>query len=309
MTCVMAPELHTPVMAEEAVKLLLAKERGLFVDATVGTGGHAERLLRESASGVRLIGVDRDPRALEVARSRLASFGSRVELVSGNFRRIGEILGDRTCDGLLLDLGVSTLQLSDAARGFSYLADGPLDMTMGPDGRSVRSFLSTTEERRIAAILKEYGEQRRSRAIAREIVRRRDAGAMETTFQLRDAVAAVALPHRSFESLSRVFQALRIWANEELESLDEFLPQAVEHLAASGRIVIISYHSLEDRRVKHFFRQEERGCVCPPEIPECRCGRAPRLSVLTRRPLRPSPEEIESNPRSRSAKLRAAERI
>jgi len=309
MTCGMAPELHTPVLADEAVKLLLASAPGLFVDATVGTGGHAERLLRESKSEVRLFGVDRDPRAIEEARSRLAPFGSRVELVNGNFRRIGEILGDRTCGGCLLDLGVSTLQLSDAARGFSYLADGPLDMTMGPDGRSVRSLLSTSSSREIAAILREYGEERRSNAIAREIVRRRDAGAMETTFHLRDAVAAVAAPHRTFESLSRVFQALRIWANEELESLDEFLPQAVEHLTTGGRIVIISYHSLEDRRVKHFFRREERGCVCPPDIPECRCGRAPRLSVLTRRPVRPSAEEIESNPRSRSAKLRAAERI
>jgi 16S rRNA (cytosine1402-N4)-methyltransferase len=305
----MAPELHTPVMAEEAVRLLLSKDRGLFVDATVGTGGHAERLLRGSTDGVRLFGIDRDPRAIEEARARLAPFGSRVEFASGNFRRISEILGDRTCDGILLDLGVSTLQLSDAARGFSYLADGPLDMTMGPDGRSVRTLLSTAKTPEIAAILRAYGEERRSNAIAREIVRRRDAGAMATTFHLRDAVAAVALPHRTFESLSRVFQALRIWANEELESLDEFLPQAVERLATGGRIVIISYHSLEDRKVKHFFRREERGCVCPPDIPECRCGRAPRLSVLTRRPLRPSAEEIESNPRSRSAKLRAAERI
>jgi len=296
-------------MSESAVKLLLSMGRGLFVDATVGTGGHAELILRTGGEGVSLIGLDRDPAALAEARSRLRPFGARVRLVQGNFRAIGEILGGTKCDGFLLDLGVSTLQLSDPGRGFSYLASGPLDMAMGEDGRSVGELLSTEAAERIEAILREYGEERRSRAIAREIVRRRDAGAMATTFHFRDAVAAVAPPHRLYETLSRVFQALRIWANEELASLGEFLPQSVELLNTGGRIVIISYHSLEDRMVKHFFRREERGCICPVDIPECRCGRAPRLSIVTRRPLGPSESEVESNPRSRSARLRGAERI
>jgi 16S rRNA (cytosine1402-N4)-methyltransferase len=305
----MAPVLHTPVMADRAVNLLLAGRSGLFVDATVGTGAHAELILRTGGQGVSLIGVDRDPDALAQARSRLEPFGARVRLVEGNFRAIGSILGGTACDGFLLDLGLSTLQLTDPRRGFSYLADGPLDMAMGKDGRSVKELLSTAVVERIGATLREYGEERRSRAIAREICRRRDAGAMATTFDLRDAVAAVAPPHRLYETLSRVFQALRIWANEELESLAEFLPQSVGLLNPGGRIVIISYHSLEDRMVKHFFRQEERGCICPADIPECRCGRAPRVSVVTRSPLRPSAAEIAANPKSRSAKLRAAERI
>jgi 16S rRNA (cytosine1402-N4)-methyltransferase len=296
-------------MAERAVALLLARKSALFVDATVGTGGHAELILRTGGEGVSLIGVDRDPEALSEARSRLEPFGTRVRLIQGNFRAIGRILGGTRCDGFLLDLGVSTLQLSDPRRGFSYLSSGPLDMAMGEDGRSVRELLSTGAAERIGAILREYGEERRSRAIAREIIRRRDAGAMATTFDLRDAVAAVSPPHRTYEALSRVFQALRIWANEELESLEEFLPQSVELLNAGGRIVIISYHSLEDRMVKHFFRREERGCICPADIPECRCGRAPRVSIVTRSPVRPAESEIEDNPRSRSAKLRAAERI
>lgn len=305
----MAPVIHTPVLAERAAAFLLSGGGRLFVDGTIGTGGHAEAVLRMGAQGVSLIGVDRDPRALAEARSRLEPFVSRVQLIEGNFRSISALLGGTRCDGFLLDLGVSTLQLSDPARGFSYLADGPLVMSMGSDGRSVKELLSTEEAERIAAILREYGEERRARAIARSIVKRRDAGAMETTFDLRDAVAAVAPPHRLYETLSRVFQALRIWANEELESLEEFLPQSVDLLGTGGRIVIISYHSLEDRMVKHFFRREERGCVCPADLPECRCGRAPRLSIITRRPLRPSESEVASNPRARSARLRAAERI
>jgi 16S rRNA (cytosine1402-N4)-methyltransferase len=265
-------------MAAEAVAMLLAGRRGLFVDATVGTGGHAELILRESGEGVELLGIDRDRRALEA-------------------------------DGFLLDLGVSSLQLSDRMRGFSYLADGPLDMAMGANGHSVRDLLATAEEREIGRIIRDYGEERRARAIARQVVRQRTTSAIDTTAGLRRSVERAVSRRDVMGTLSRVFQAFRIWANDELESLSEFLPDSLERLNAGGRIVVISYHSLEDRIVKRFFRQEEKGCICPVDVPECRCGRSPRLRVVTRSAVRPSRQEIERNPRSRSARLRAAERL
>jgi len=300
---------HIPVLADTAVELLLARRVGFFVDGTIGTGGHTELILGRSGERAEVLGIDRDRGAIEEARVRLVAFGSRVRLVRGNFREIASLLGGRKADGFLLDLGVSTYQLSDPKRGFSYMASGPLDMAMGEDGRSVEEFISSADEKEIAGVLRQYGEERRSRSIARGIVRLRNSRGIETTLQLRDAVVKVA-PHKDVNgTLSRVFQALRIWANGELENLEAFLPQAVEHSNPGARIVIISYHSLEDRIVKQFFRQEERGCTCPRDIPECRCGRLPRLAVLTRSAVRPSPEEVERNPRARSAKLRAAERL
>jgi len=204
---------------------------------------------------------------------------------------------------------VSTYQLSDAKRGFSYLASGPLDMAMGEDGRSVKDFITSAGEKEIADVLREYGEERRSRSIAREIVHAKDSRGLETTLQLREAVVKAAPRQDINGTLSRVFQALRIWANGELEHLAAFLPQAVDCSNPGARIVVISYHSLEDRIVKRFFRQEEEGCTCPKDFPECRCGKLPRLTILTRSAVRPSEEEIARNPRARSAKLRAAERL
>ncbi|MGD1048811.1 MAG: 16S rRNA (cytosine(1402)-N(4))-methyltransferase RsmH [Candidatus Krumholzibacteriaceae bacterium] len=300
---------HIPVLAERAVELLLARNGGLFVDGTVGTGGHAELILGADGGRAELLGVDRDPGAIAEARERLKPFGPRVKLVCANFSGIAALLGGRKADGFLLDLGVSTYQLSDATRGFSYQLNGPLDMAMGEDGLPVKEFIAGADEREIARVLREYGEERRSRAIAREIVRARSQRGMETTLQLREAVSRVAPREDVYGTLSRVFQALRIWANGELESLAAFLPQAVECSNAGARIVVISYHSLEDRIVKRFFRQEERGCTCPKDFPECRCGKSPRLAVLTRSAMRPPQEEIERNPRARSAKLRAAERL
>jgi 16S rRNA (cytosine1402-N4)-methyltransferase len=299
---------HIPVLAETAVDLLVGRPGALFVDGTAGTGGHTELILERSGDA-EVLGIDRDPGAIEETRARLARFGARLRLVRGNFRQVASFLGGRAADGFLLDLGVSTFQLSDARRGFSYQRSGPLDMAMGADGRSVETFIASSDEREIARVLREYGEERRARSIAREIVRRRDRGGMGTTLQLREAVAKAAPPRDLNGTLSRVFQALRIWANEELESLAAFLPQAVEHANPGARIVIISYHSLEDRAVKRFFRQEALGCTCPKDFPECRCGKVPRLRVLTRSAVRPSAGEIERNGRARSAKLRAAERL
>jgi len=300
---------HTPVLAESARDLLLTGREGLYVDGTVGTGGHAEKILGSSGEGVRLLGIDRDPRAIEEAGRRLAGFGERATLLQGDFSDIGKHLAGRACEGFLLDLGISSLQIEDGDRGIGYMGDGPLDMSMGPGSRDVVPLLETAGEDELAGILREFGEERRSRRVAREIVRRRAGGRMETVAELRKAVAAAVPPHRLVPSLARVFQALRIWSNRELEALDSFLPQAVGHLAPGGRMVVISYHSLEDRIVKRFFRDEEKGCVCPADLPECACGRSPSLRVLTRKPVRPDAEEIASNPRARSARLRAAERL
>ncbi len=305
----MTEELHTPVMAEEVSKLLLVNRNGFYVDGTVGMGGHAEAMLRLGGDRLTLLGIDRDPAAIEIARRRLEPFGERVLLARGNFRDLARFAAGRRADGVLLDLGVSSYQLADAKRGFGYQINGPLDMAMGPDGRSVRELLATAEERDIGRIIREYGEERRYRAVAREIVRRRSSGELATAAALRDCVTAAAPARDRFGTLSRVFQALRIWSNEELDHLAAALPEAVSLLAPGGRIAVISYHSLEDRIVKRLFRQEERGCVCPPDFPLCRCGREPRLRLLAHGALRPSPEEIERNARSRSARLRAGERV
>jgi 16S rRNA (cytosine1402-N4)-methyltransferase len=306
---------HTPVMVEQVAGYLLTASGVCYVDATLGTGGHAEHLLRRTAAGAggrkpaAFIGIDRDPAALREARRRLRPFKGRITFVRGNFRGIAGILSGRECDGFLLDLGMSSLQLEDRTRGFSYMQDGPLDMSMGPASRSVIDLLAASTQRDIAVIIRKFGEERRHRAIAREIVKARDSGSMKRTSQLRAAVAKAVHAKDLTPALSRVFQAFRIWANEELENLEEFLGQAVDLLKPGGRLVIVSYHSLEDRIVKRFFRQEQKGCICPPGFPECRCGRTARLRIITRRPVTPSAEEVLDNPRARSAKLRAAERL
>lgn len=299
---------HTPVMADVVTSFLLTEAGSLYVDATAGTGGHTEKLLSAGGDRITVFGIDRDRSALEVARSRLAPFGTRVSLIHGNFRDVRELVGNRGCDGFMLDLGLSSFQLDDAERGFSYMKDGPLDMAMGEDGRSVRELLATASVEEIGRILKEFGEVKRNRAVARAVVRERERRRIERTHELRGVVEGVIPRRGSLAALSRVFQAFRIWANEELENLKAVLPQAVDLLRPGGRLVVISYHSLEDRIVKHFFRQEERGCICPSDVPECRCRRVQRLVVLTRRPVRPSAEEVAANPRARSARLRAAEK-
>ena len=301
--------IHTPVLVDEVVRFLMTGREGTYIDGTVGTGGHAEAILEAGGEGVELIGIDRDPRALAAAAERLERFGDRVRLVRGNFSDISKHLGGERCEGALLDLGISSLQIADGDRGFSYLADGPLNMAMGPDDGNVQALLDTVSERVLAGIIREYGEERRSRAIAREIVRERSGGRIERTARLRAAIERVVPARNAVSTLARVFQALRIWANRELEALTAFLPEALELCTPGGRLVLISYHSLEDRIVKRFFQAEEKGCTCPSDFPECVCGKEPRLRVLTRRPVGPGEEEISENPRARSARLRAAERL
>lgn len=300
---------HTPVMVQPVAEYLLTNADGFYVDATLGTGGHTESILRAGGKHIKVIGIDRDRSAVQKAKERLKPFGSMVMFVCGNFRNIEKLIPERKYDGFLLDLGLSSYQLADRSRGFSYMDDGPLDMSMGEDGRSVRELLATATAKEIERILRTNGEVRRYRPIAGEIVKLRQRAEITRTFQLRSAVEKAVPVNGLIGVLSRVFQAFRIWANQELECLREFLPKALDMLSPGGRMVVISYHSLEDRIVKRFFRQEEKGCVCPDDLPACCCGRISRLRVMTRRPVVPSPEETEENKRSRSAKLRAVERV
>jgi 16S rRNA (cytosine1402-N4)-methyltransferase len=301
--------IHTPVLVDEVVRFLMTGREGKYIDGTVGMGGHAEAILDTGGEGVTLTGIDRDPAALKIAADTLERFGDRVTLVRGNFSDIDRQAAAGECEGVLLDLGLSSLQIADRDRGFSYLADGPLDMAMGSGGRDVEKLVNDAPADELAGIIYEYGEERRSRAIAREIVREREEGRITCTSRLRAAVERAATSKDAISTLARVFQALRIWANRELEALEAALPRALELCAPGGRMVLISYHSLEDRIVKRFFRTEEKGCTCPSDFPECVCGKEPRLRVLTRRPVQPGEDEISGNPRARSAKLRAAERL
>jgi 16S rRNA (cytosine1402-N4)-methyltransferase len=301
--------IHTPVLVDEVVRFLMTGREGKYIDGTVGTGGHAEAILEAGGEGVGLIGIDRDPRALEEAAARLVRFGGRVTLVRGNFADISGLAAAGSIEGVLLDLGLSSLQIADGGRGFSYMADGPLDMAMGPDDGDVEQLIDSASPEELAGIIYEYGEERRSRAIAREIVRERSGGRISSTARLRAAIERAAPAKDIISTLARVFQALRIWANRELESLSAALPAALGLCSPGGRMVLISYHSLEDRIVKRFFQAEEKGCTCPSDFPECVCGKEPRLKILTRRPVVPGEDEISGNPRARSARLRAAERL
>jgi len=301
---------HVPVLLAESLDFLAPERGGLFVDATLGLAGHAEALL-ERAPAARLLGIDRDADARELARERLARFGARVEIRAGDFRNLERIAADRApFAGVLADLGVSSLQLDRAERGFSFRQEGPLDMRMARDGRTAADLIENATEDDLRKIFREYGEEPEARRVARAVVAARDERPIETTVDLAEIVRGAKRPARGDERIdpaTRVFQALRIAVNEELDAVDELLDQAVRLLDREGRLVIISYHSLEDRIVKNRLRDLARGEVDPVT------GR-PRsetrlLEVLTKKPIRPSYAEVEANPRSRSARLRAARRI
>ncbi len=300
---------HIPVLKREVTDILARNPEGLYVDCTLGAGGHTLGILGPKNAKTKVIGIERDSAAIAVAEGRLKGYESRTQIIKGNFRNVDTLLEGRLCDGFLLDLGLSSLQLEDLSRGFSYLKDGPLDMAMGENGRSVQELISKADRNEIIRILREFGEVRKSRMIAESIIRQREEEGVTTAFQLRGSVERVFGKRVSYPVLSRVFQAFRIWANDEMENLREFLPKSVELTRTGARIAVISYHSLEDRVVKRFFAEEQKGCICPDDFPVCVCDRIPRLKILTRKPITPSAEEIEENPRSRSAKLRVAERI
>jgi 16S rRNA (cytosine1402-N4)-methyltransferase len=301
---------HVPVLLRETVEVLSPRP-GLFVDATAGAGGHAEALL-DAHPGVRVLAIDRDPEALELARARLARFGGRVAFHSGNFAELGAALdaaAEPAPAGILADLGISSMQIDEARRGFSFRRDGPLDMRMGPGGVSAADVVANASAAELTRIFREYGEERMAHRIAQRIVEERAREPIATTRRLASIVAGVTGRRGEIDPATRVFQALRIEVNQELAALARFLKTAVERLAIEGRIAVLSYHSLEDREVKETFRRESAGCLCPPGLPVCVCGGRRVLRVLTRRPIRPGAAEIAANPRSRSARLRAAEKI
>ena len=280
------------------------------MDATVGGGGHARGLLESSSPDGRLLGVDADPMAISLARQSLAEYGERAILVNGNFADLKEIAarhGFCPVDGILMDLGLSSSQLEQAERGFSFQLEGPLDMRFNPKrGRTAADLVNTLPEDQLADILRRYGEEPQARRIARAIVAHRP---IRTTTELAEIVQRAVARRRRIHPATRAFLGLRIAVNQELEALTRVLPQAVELLAPGGRLAVISFHSLEDRIVKNFFRDQARGCICPPDLPVCVCHHQPVLEVLTKKPLRPSEAEVRRNPRSRSARLRLASRL
>lgn len=308
---------HVPVLLREVLEYLAPERGGLYVDCTLGLGGHAQAVL-EAGERAELVGVDRDPDAIELSARRLAPFGERVQLVRGEFWNVESLLADlgieRVDGGILADLGVSSMQLDTAARGFSFQRDGPLDMRMGTGETTAADIVNGFPEGELVRIFREYGEERRARRIARAIVERRRERPVETTGELRELIGRVSRPGRGgrargkrIDPATRVFQALRIAVNRELSGLEELLDQAVELLDQDGRLVVISYHSLEDRIVKHTLRDLARGEV------DQTTGRTRSetrvIELLTGKPVRPRSEEVAANPRSRSARLRAARRI
>ncbi len=311
MLLTMTAAIHIPVMVDEAIQALAVRPGGRYVDCTLGGGGHAQAILRRSAPDGRLLGIDADPQAVETARERLTPYGERAVIVQDNFtnlKAICEANGFASVDGILFDLGLSAMLLESSRRGFSFNRDEPLDMRFSP-GQEVTAadIVNTYSEAELAELITTLGEEHLGRRIARQIVHERP---LQTTAELVEVITQAAGGRRGrINPATRTFQALRIAVNDELGALERMLPQAVEVLASGGRLAIISFHSLEDRVVKEFFRREAKGCICPPEAPVCTCGRKPRLRLVTRRPIEPSPEECARNPRSRSAKLRVAERL
>lgn len=302
---------HVPVLYHEVLSALQPASQGRYIDGTVGAGGHSRGILEQSAPHGEVLAIDRDPDALKLAKEALQPFGTRVHFFHGSYRDMkafARAIGWEQVDGILLDLGVSSMQVDQAERGFSFLQSGPLDMRFDPQGgMTAADLVNSLPEQELADILFRFGEERRSRAIARAIIKRRP---LATTDDLVAAVISVLGPARKgIHPATRTFQALRIAVNEELTSLEDVLQVGLSLLASGGRMAVISFHSLEDRIVKHFFRRESRDCICPPEQPVCTCDHVAQLEMVTRKPVTASREEIDRNPRSRSAKLRVAERL
>ena len=308
---------HLPVLAEEVITMLAPRPGSLHVDGTVGGGGHTERILEAASPDGRVLGLDADPAAIARVGERLARFGDRLVLRQANFRDLATVApaaGFGEVDGVLLDLGLSSFQLADADRGFSFRAEGRLDMRFDPGaGRPAAALLAELDEAELGDLFRRYGEEPHARRIARAVVATREAAPVATAEALASLVERV-VPRRPgragrIHPATRVFQALRIAVNGELEALEAALDAAVTLLRPGGRLVVLAYHSLEDRLVKRFVAAERRGCTCPPSFPVCVCGRAPRLRPVGHQPAVPSEAEVAANPRARSARLRTAERL
>lgn len=307
---------HIPVLLDAVLTSLAldAHPDGWFVDGTLGAGGHAAALL-EIAPEAHLLGLDRDPAALAIARERLAPFGDRASVRHASYEQIGALvpawLGDQASgiDGMLLDLGISSMQIDTAERGFAFMQEGPLDMRFDPTsgGLTADEIVNTWEADAIADVLFQYGEERNSRAIARAIIAARP---LTSTRQLAEVIAAAQRgPRQKIHPATRAFQALRIAVNDELGAVERVLPAAIDLLRPGGRLAVISFHSLEDRIVKQTFKDEATGCICPPRQPICTCDHEARVRLVTRKPITATEDEIMGNPRSRSAKLRIVERL
>jgi 16S rRNA (cytosine1402-N4)-methyltransferase len=307
------PEFHAPVMVDEVLEYLAVASGRLHVDGTVGGGGHAEAILEASSPEGRLVGIDRDPEAVEASRRRLEHFGDRVEIVRGNYSNAGRLVdehldGSPDIDSLLIDAGVSSHQLDTARRGFSLQREGPLDMRMGPEAERLETYLGRTRPDALADVLREYGDVSSAHRIARAILEAFERGRLETTTDLTDVVDDVSGHARTgTRTATLVFQALRIELNRELEHLRRAVISVPDWVRPGGRAVFISFHSHEDRIVKHGCRELANDCVCPPDLPVCGCDAEARIEVLTRSAVRPSEQEVERNPRARSARLRAVE--
>jgi len=302
---------HQSVLFSEVISVLQPRAGGCYVDATLGAGGHAFGILENSAPTGKLMGIDRDPAALALSTDRLQPFKGRFFARQGNFCDFDDLmeeLGWHFIDGILFDLGVSSMQLETPARGFSFLKEGPLDMRFDPQGSlSAAEWLNTSAEAEIARILWENGEEPKARQIAAAICRNRP---MQTTQELAQVVSSVYHGiHQRIHPATRTFQAIRMEVNQELQSLRKALEKCLQKIRENGRLVVISFHSLEDRLVKQFIRRESRDCICPPEQPVCNCGHRASLVNLTKHALQPSAAEVEKNARARSARLRAAEKI
>ena len=306
------PLLHRPVLLAEVVEHLLVRPDGVYLDATVGDGGHAAAILDASSPAGKVLGIDRDPHSLARAVQRLGPYGDRFVPVQGNYAEMSALARATEvgrADGVLMDLGFSSWQVQAPGRGFSFRSDEPLDMRYDPASPlTAAHIVNSYGEEELAQLIFQYGEEPRSRTIARNIVRNRPIG---STVGLADLVARAVGTRKGhrLHPATRTFQALRVAVNDELVHLEAGLESAIELLAPSGRLVIISYQSLEDRLVKNFLAQESRSCVCPPEAPVCTCGHQPRVRLVNRRVIRPSSQEVQLNPRSRSAKMRVAQRL
>lgn len=307
------PPPHVPVLLEETISNLVTDPDGIYLDGTVGYGGHAEAILSHLSSKGKLIAMDLDPYALDATQQRLSDSNKSFSLHQGNFREFPLLLQSLGIDkltGALFDIGFSSSQIDSGHRGFSFQAEAPLDMRFNPTaGITARDFLNKSAEKELSAVINEYGEERYYRKISKAVFKAVKAGKMETTTDLRNAVEKIIPGRFLTKSLARVFQAIRIKVNDELSALKETLVHSVQWLQTGGRMAVISFHSLEDRIVKQFYQNSTKSCICPKEYPVCICNASPTLKFINKRAIVPRSDELETNARARSAKLRVAERI
>lgn len=308
-----SPKFHVPILTTEVIRYLITNKSGTYIDCTIGGGGHSLAILETLNKDGKLIGIDVDHEAVAFSKKRLAKFGNQVIIKQGNFSQLAKILSDENIsqvDGILFDLGVSSHQIDQKSRGFSYRIAGPLDMRMNTKQKlTAEQIVNEYDENKLANIFKKFGEERHAKQIARAICQERRKSNISDTLQLANLIVKTVPYKNRIKTLSRIFQALRIYTNKELSNLKLALIQSIPLLKKSSRLVVISYHSLEDRIVKKFFHDQENPCSCPADIPTCICGKKPILKILTKRVIKPAQDEINLNPRSRSARLRAAEKL